>query len=750
MGAAVSTLRAELAAATANGAGAGLPGVQLALRGLAREIVAASRPNRRDSWVQDALGFVKTATGVGAHDLPADADDVAFAGKCVREGWTGLLAAMLLAPSSQVAATPSLEEVPDWLWADYVGWLCAVPPRFSHAGSDYDAEKNAKRLRDLERLVSRNAGSSSIRAAIDGYLQAAGVTFAQGDAVTWHAQAESRGKILTRARVRGRDGFDPVVSPRHGRRLRVGFVARDFGPCPAVFSALAGFEQLDPKGFDVFLFPFAKSDSPEAAYCARRARALEVLPEGTQMRVSALRNAQLDVLIFVGDLATEWNELTELALYRVVPLQVANHRSGYATGLPEIDLNVSARETSMSAGFSERLGIVRGPAFSIAFGQADAAAAPVLASREEVGLPVDRTVFVSVVDWAGTEHVRLEEWAALLAKNSQTHLAIAFAYEGEASQLTRFCAAVDRALAMQGVEQTRVTIFPTSASRPHEARALISLGDIYLDAGVGATGSWAAAEALRAGVPLIAIRNESDHVPAYLLESVGLPELAVADVAAYATAAGELAGDPNRRTALRERIRAAMEASPVFMDTLAASDAFGALIEAAFDELASLGRSEFRRQSEPIRCFGLDTVVESVEAGLAAHARGDIESAAMEANLALRSAPGDTRVRHLQGLVLHAQGNTSRAVDYLLAAVQGPDATAAMWYSLAIALRDNRQPGEAIQVLETCIRLDNRNVEALFMLLELAEAAGATEIARDVLECLKEIAPEDARVLALS
>ena len=110
----------------------------------------------------------------------------------------------------------------------------------------------------------------------------------------------------------------------------------------------------------------------------------------------------------------------------------------------------------------------------------------------------------------------------------------------------------------------------------------------------------------------------------------------------------------------------------------------------------------------------------------------------------------EQRLARLDLQAAATEGNTSRAVDYLLAAVQQSDATPAMWFALAKALRDNRQPGEAIQVLETCIRLDGANVEALFMLHELAEAAGATEIARDVFECLKQAAPEDPRVLALS
>jgi cytochrome c-type biogenesis protein CcmH/NrfG len=65
-------------------------------------------------------------------------------------------------------------------------------------------------------------------------------------------------------------------------------------------------------------------------------------------------------------------------------------------------------------------------------------------------------------------------------------------------------------------------------------------------------------------------------------------------------------------------------------------------------------------------------------------------------------------------------------------------------------LRDNHQPAEAIQALETCLRMDSHNVEALFMLLELCEAIGATEMARDILQCLQQMAPTDPRVIAMS
>ncbi|MBL9208849.1 MAG: tetratricopeptide repeat protein [Opitutaceae bacterium] len=750
--AATTVARTELMLCVEGGRAATGEGLQAALRVLAREIAALARPNRNDPWVAEVQGVVETLLRLGGYDAPVEAPTATLARSWVVRSWSGVLAAMLVAPAWQVPEAPVLDDVPDWLWRMYSAWLFQTPTRFAGPSGDTLALHHARHLRALERWSARNAGSASLRAAVAGFLAGTRHVGADASPRVWREQAELRGRVLTRTRVRSRaSGELPAVS-RHGRRLRIGFVARDFGPGPAMYGALPCFEELDVRNFDVFLFPLVNSEAAEAAYCGRRGRGMLQLPQGVAERVTQLREAQMDVLVFVGDLGREDSEVTELALHRLAPLQVVNHRSGLSTGLPEIDLYVTGFEPTESqpaSAYTERVGVLRGPAHSIALARSkDETAAA--AGRAEVGLPVEATLLVAVVDATGVAAPLLRAWVEVLARVPDAHLAIALVHEGTDAPVALFCAAVDATLTAAGVDRRRVTIFPAAVSRPHEVRALLALGDLYLDAGATGLAAWTTVEALQAGVPVLAAPGRDAEATSCFLRALGLADCVPATVLEIERLAVGLAADTIRRQELRTRLTAAMESGPDFLDTLAASEAFGALIEAAFDELCLLGHAEFRRQAEPVRCFGVDDPAETVASGFAAHARGDLEGAAMDAVLALRSAPTDLRVRHLYGLVLNAQGITSRAVDYLLGAVQRPGATVQMWHDLARALRDNHQPAEAIQALETCLRMDPRNVEALFMLLELSEAIGATEMARDVLQCLQQMAPADPRVVAMS
>jgi len=749
--AALVAARNELAAAVVLNTAASSPGLRTALRELAQELILHPRTNRRDAWVPAVLALITAAQTAGAYDLPAKSDDVRAAHAGLAKGWAGLLACMFQVGAWEIAELPPLDRVPDWLWSEYTRWLCHRAPRFTHTCTE--PLRVVRHLRDLESWLSRNVGSSTVRAAVSASFQADEATAMGGDPLAWRQQAELRGRILTRLHACDRSDYEPELYPRHGRRLRVAIVARSFGPSPELFAALPYFESLDATAFEILLLPLAASDSPEAAYCYRRASLNQVLPAGTAARVARLREGRFDVVVFVGDLGGEADELTQIALQRVAHLQVVCDRTGFTTGLSEIDLNISPAERlteTTSGAFTERVGFLRGPGLSFSFARNASGVSSSGLSRTDVGLPVAAPLFVACVDAGGPSSAVLEAWSQLLGVNPEVHLAVAFIHEGETSRMARLCSALDRALDRQGVDRSRLHVFPASPERPEEVRGLIALSDVYLDSNAGRMTIWTAAEALRAGVPTIALEGEGRVATAAMLRSLRLSDWVATDAAGYVRLASALMAQPEGRTAVREHLAMEIEAIPPFLDSLAASDAFGALLEAAFDELASLGRGEFRQLRDVVSCFAVDDLAETIDAGFASHAQGELDIAASQAMLALRSAPGDARARQLQGVVLHAKGNLMRAIEYLLAAVQQPGATAGMWYSLALALRDNGQTGEAVQALEACIRIDHRHVEALLTILELAERVGATEMARDVLESLQLVAPDDHRVLAMS
>jgi predicted O-linked N-acetylglucosamine transferase (SPINDLY family) len=720
---------------------------------LARAVADLPRKSWQPAALQPVLKLQRSLADSGIHDLATSGGDLDLAEGFFGQSPAGLVAAMLLAPAWRLSDAPAIDDVPVWLWGDYAAWLF-----FSPAAAPASAAKFAahwlRHLQVLERWLQRNPGSAAVQAAHRAFLRAPlnpALFPAAGD---FRRVAELRGRILTRALAKDRSAYEPSLMPRDGRRLRIGFLARHFAPGADLYATFPCLEHLDPKNFEVFLLTLEDSNPPETMSAVRAAKVCQVLSADWAERIEQIRLGRLDILVFAGDLGDVSGDLVRLGLHRLAGLQVVNQRKGLTTGLPEMDLYVTGASPATAeagAGFTERLGLLRGPAHTFGFLR-PANEAPEFLTRAQIGLPEGVTALATVVTPAGVSAATIAAWAEVLARAPGAHLHVVVVQDKAAGFVEDLCARIDAALARQGVEASRVTILPTWGGAAFEIRSVLACADVYLDATDAGTPVWLA-EALAAGLPAVAFRcphNPDLDAATGLLADARLPELIGADRGHYVRLAAELAGDPARREECRARLKSAMAAEPVFLDTLAAGDAFGALMLTAYDELASLGRAEFRRQREPLRCFGVEAVADSVEAGLAAHARGDIESAAFESALALRTAPADARVRHLHGLVLHAQGEHSRAVDYLVRAVQDEHASPAMWFALAKALRANRQVPQAIQALEICIRLDPKQVEVLLFLLDLAENAGATDIARDVLQLMQEVAPDDARVLAMS
>lgn len=722
-------------------------------RALAQAVAGLPREQAETGVLQPVLGLLRNLMTGGAYDGAVSSEDLVRAKELCGKTPARLIAAMLLAPAWQLPSAPALDDVPTWLWGDYAAWLFYTPAEGMQPHADFSAHW-LKRLQSLAGWIQRNPGSAAVKVAFEAYSRARPCPDHFCTQNDWRKQAELHGQIFTRFHAKDRSVYEPTAVSRDGRRLRIGFIARHFGPGTDLYTTFPYLEHLDPRSFEVFLLALEESDTPEAKSVARMAKLSQVLPTDWAERLELIRSGQFDIVVFSGEPGHTNDEVSRLALHRLAALQVVNYRTGLTTGLPEIDLYVSGAQPATEAasqGFTERLGLTRGPACSFSLFRPDVELAPSL-SRAQIGIPEDVTALTAVVPPAGVSRTTTTAWAKVLAGSPGSSLFIAMVPDGRANGVDDFCAQMDAALARQGVDPMRVTLLPCQGDATPTVRGLFASADLYLDATGAGTAIWLA-EALQAGLPSVALRcprNPDLDAAAEMLVTMDSAEWMASDQNHYVDLAIALARNAGQRAEVRSRLQAARVVEPVFLDTLAASDAMGALLLTAYDELVSLGREQFRLQREPLRCFGVESVIESVETGLAALARGDVDSAAFESALALRTEPANGQVRHLHGLVLHAQGNFSRAVDYLVAAVQDPSADAARWFSLAKALRANRQIPESIQALETCIRLDPKQVEALLFMLDLAEGAGATNIARDVLQCLQEVAPDDARVLAMS
>ena len=635
----------------------------------------------------------------GATDAAAQPADLSLAEQLRPSGPLGLLAAMLLVPAAQWPGAPALKDVPTGLWAAYTAWLFHTPQGFCAVGqaSTYAAHYLG-RLQELVALVEAEPRARHVQTALQVFTtlnNSIPLYFAEG---SLRQHMELRGRLLAAAgRVDSRSQFP--AAPHNGRRLRVGFVNRHFGSQTETYTTLPTFEQLDPARFEVQLFAHHDRGTPLEKHAAARAASFTVLPAKLEEQLKVLRAAALDVVVFGTNVTAVCHEVTLLALHRVAPLQVVNNSSCTTTGLPEIDLYVSGTATehaSAPAHFSERLGLLQGPAHAFNY-EADRQAPTNAWTRAALGLPEDAVVFVSAANFYKVIPEMREAWARLLAAVPGSRLLLHPFNPNWSSNypIKRFCAEFDAVLAAHGVSSDRLVVSSIRFPSRCDVAELLKVGDLYLDsfpfAGVNSL-----IDPLETGVPVVTQEGESfrSRMGAALLRNLGLDELIAADATAYHDLCVRLAGDPAARAALRARITAAMERQPLFLDTLAASDAFGALIEQAYDELTARGREAFRRDNRPI--VGPDVF--------------------------------STEFRQARGRALLAAGEAGRATDYFLNAVQQDDGNPSLWRDLADALRRSGRISEAVQALQTCLQLDARHIPGWQLLADLSETLGHGEL----------------------
>jgi len=705
--------------------------------------------------VEAAFALLDLFAQSGAGDQPAEAEDVALAAACGKKKWPGLLAAMLLVPSWQWPASPRLDDVPTWLWAHYTEYLFRGPDGFSRPGqTEIFAAHYLVRLEELARCAGQNRGSAAVRSALSVYLSKGNCIPLYFNNSSLRRHLEVRARVLALGLGVGAQE-DIAAYPREGRRLRLGFVSRHFGSQTETYTTLPTFEQLDPDRFEVMLFAHHETNSPLEEFARSRVSTFQKLTGDLASQVEMLRAAVLDVVVFGTNVTAVLNEVTQLALHRVAPLQIVNNSSCATSGMPEIDLYVSGDLTESAAApthFTERLALLPGPAHAFNY-ESDRQEPTSPCSRASLQIPEDALLFVTAANYFKIVPELQITWAKLLAAVPGSRLLVHPFNPNWVSSypIKRFCAEFDRVLTEHGVATDRLIVSTTRFPSRTDVKELLRVGDIYLDSfPFGGVNSLV--DPLEVGIPVIAWEGETfrSRMGAALLRTLGLPELIVQDVNAYLLLAVQLATDPTWRSELRTKIQDRMERTPVFLDSLAASETFGALAEAAYDELAKVGRETFRADRIPFRVPPVADAAAAITRGAELLEAGRYEEAATCARQLLAVQPAAPQVRYLMGRILLAQDRAGRAADYLLAATLHVGTDAPLWHDLAVAFNRSGKPNEALQALEVSLRIDATRVDGWLMLGELALERGNQDFLREVLGILQGLAPTDQRVVRLA
>jgi glycosyltransferase involved in cell wall biosynthesis len=682
----------------------------------------------------------------GLHDAPVTEADLSLARLLAKHGPAGWLAAMLCVAAWQWPDAPSIAAVPAALTGDYVRWFLAPPQAFAAVGqAELYPARYLQRLEDLLQYA-RTPGVAGTKDALLSFINRGYCVPLYFCANSLRRHYEIRAQLLRCAMARPPVELAP--RPRTGRPLRVGFINRHFGPQTETYTTLPMFEQLDPERFEVLLFTTSEDFSAVENHARRHAARFTVLPGDAGAQIDALRAAELDVAVFGTNVTAIFNDITRLALHRVAPLQVVNNSSCTTTGLPEIDLYVSGTLTEAPEApehFSERLGLVAGPAHAFNY-EADREEATGAWTREMLGLPEGAVVFVTAANFFKIIPEMQHAWAKLLAAVPGSRLLVhPFNPNWSSSYpIKRFAAELDRVLEAHGVGTDRLVISSIKFPSRTDVKELLRVGDLYLDTyPFGGVNSLV--DPLELGIPPVVWEGSTfrARMGGALLRSLGLDELIATDEVGYLALATRLATDAAARDAVKTRITDAMGRAPVFLDPLAASDAFGAVLETAYDELLAVGRAAFRSRRTPIRATGPDDPMMAVHEGVARLEGDDLSGAAAAAQRVLGSFPAFPAARHLLAAVLLRRGRAVRAVDYLLGAVQHVDGDAPLWHDLAVALQESGRTSQALQALETSLRIDSNRREGWKMFAELARLAGNADLEQQALQVLGTISPDE-------
>jgi predicted O-linked N-acetylglucosamine transferase (SPINDLY family) len=177
-------------------------------------------------------------------------------------------------------------------------------------------------------------------------------------------------------------------------------------------------------------------------------------------------------------------------------------------------------------------------------------------TRAQLGLPEEGFVFCSFNNNYKITPAEFDIWMRLLARVEGSVLWLLQDNEWAAGNLRREAAA-------RGVDPARLVFAERAPNAEHLARQ--RCGDLFLDT-FKVNAHTTASDALWAGLPIVTKLGKSfvARVAGSLLHAIGLPELVTETDEAYEDLALELATNPAKLAAVREKLAANRLTTPLF------------------------------------------------------------------------------------------------------------------------------------------------------------------------------------------
>lgn len=348
----------------------------------------------------------------------------------------------------------------------------------------------------------------------------------------------------------------PAVAGPAAGRIRVGYVSGEFREQATAILMVEVFERHDRDRFELFAFDNGTADRSDIRRRIESsfAEIVDINVLNDAQAAAAVRERRIDILV---DLNGYFGRSRPgLFAHRAAPVQVNYLAFPSTLGAPWMDYLVADRHVvppGEETAYAEQ--VVRLPDTYQA-NDSKRAIAPTPPSREEAGLPGTGVVFCCFNNpWKITPEV-FAVWMRVLGQVEGSVLWLLQDLPAASDNLRR-------AASTHGIDPARLVFAGRVAPADHLARH--ALADLFLDT-APCNAHTTASDALWAGLPLLTCTGTTfaGRVASSLLHAVGLPELAVPNLAAYESRAVALARDPAELARLRAHLVGPGRASPLF------------------------------------------------------------------------------------------------------------------------------------------------------------------------------------------
>lgn len=468
-----------------------------------------------------------------------------------------LMACSLFYPLHELGIRAELEDTPVWMLADYLQLLFEPPTLLLSPG---ESQRYARHLQ---------AALNSFAPAIDTLGMAAldMVACSLNVIQAYFNDENLRDLMAARARVLEcylrKLGFslEHTFAPRSQRernKLRLGILAPAMGVQSEGVYALPHIMGLDRNQFEIILYVLKSASNPVEEICRAHSDGFVILPSSIEQQVTRIRHDELDLALFLTNIAAVTSHMALLGAHRLARVQIASMASPVTTGFSQIDYYLSSELNDLDGAadhYTEKLCRIPGSLNHYQFiDEPPSMEAP---TRADLGIAHQTVVYFSALNFFKILPELAAQWAQILAAVPDSILMLLpFNLNwGTHYPEYAFRHRLTRDMAAHGVDPGRIKILSPVPSRG-DVLNLIRLADVYLD-GYPFAGACSIYDPLQVGIPAVAREGttaRSRH-GAIMLRMFGLHDLVTNRAEDYVHLAVKLGHEKTLRLHLQKQMR---------------------------------------------------------------------------------------------------------------------------------------------------------------------------------------------------